>query len=98
MSIAVIDYMAEEKLMSDEGKQTREFIENIILRNLDGKNEKVLFFITDDHAILMPQQHMADKKIDARIVKQAFYIARKYGICSKMSFSNPHGGMLCEFW
>lgn len=99
MSIAVIDHMEEEKVLDEVGNKAREFIENMILCNLTEDNDKILFAITDEGIICMPQQRkISNKRIDAGILNQVFHLARKYGISSKMVLSNSHGDMLCEFW
>lgn len=99
MSIAVINYMEEEKFSDEVGNKACEFIENMILRNLNEDNDKILFAITDEGVICMPQQcKLSNKRIDAGIINKVFHLAGRYGISSKMVFSNSHGDMLCEFW
>lgn len=99
MSIAVINYMEEEKFSNEAGNRAREFIENVILSNLNEDNDKILFAITDEGIIRMPQQcKLSSKRIDAGILNKVFHLAGRYGISSKMVFSNSQGDMFCEFW
>lgn len=98
MGIAVVDYTEMEMMSQKYESKAKEFIENVILRNLE-ENDKILISVTDSGTTCMPMQHLiTEKRVEAGIMAQIFHIAQKYGISSKMILSNTHGDMLCEFW
>lgn len=98
MSIAVIDYSEEEMRAYEKNSRAKDFIENVILQNLE-ENDKILITITDDGVICMPKQFkIAENRIESGIMAQVFHLAKRYGISSKMILANQNGDMLCEFW